>query len=287
MAPIIFALLLSLLLGLSGCSAVRIGYNNAPNLLYWWIDGYVDFDEGQSIQARATLETLHAWHARQELPAYIRLLQDLQAIAPADVTPQQVCTQMEIARDRLRALLANAEPGIAALVPTVKPSQIEHIRRQLDKRNVAWREKWLDATAQQRREHRISQTVERYESFYGTLEERQLAVIRDNVARSRFDPNLRYQETLRRQQEALQELRQLLSSPNPKTGAAAAVREVIDRSLHSPDPVLRARFEADFQDSCRAMAELHNSTTVAQRRRAISSLKNYEDDLRALLPAPR
>ncbi len=278
-------LLLPLLLG--ACSAVRIGYNNAPSLLYWWIDGYVDFDEGQSIQARATLDTLHAWHARQELPAYIKLLQDLQAIAPADATPTQVCTQMEVARDRLRALLANAEPGIAALVPTVKPPQIEHIRQQLDKRNAAWREKWLDATAQQRREHRISQTVERYESFYGTLEERQLAVIRDNLARSRFDPNLRYQETLRRQQEALQALRQLLASPKPEAGAAAAVREIIDRSLRSPDPVLRARFEADFQDSCRAMAELHNSTSAAQRQKAIATLKGYEDDFRALLPAPR
>ena len=282
---IICALLVPMVLG--ACSAVRIGYGNAPSLLYWWLDGYVDFDESQSVKARAALDTLHAWHARHELPAYIKLLQDLQAVAGADVTPQQACVQWDAARERLRALLTHAEPGIAALVPTVKPPQIEHIQRQLEKRNAAWREKWLDATPQQRREHRFSQTVERYESFYGTLEERQLAVIRDNVAKSRFDPNLRYQETQRRQQEALLSLRQLLASANPEAGAAAAVREVIERALRSPDPTTRARFEADLQDSCRAMAELHNSTTATQRRRAITVLKGYEDDLRALLPTPR
>ena len=221
MAPIIFALLWSLLLGLSlgGCSAVRIGYGNAPSLLYWWIDGYVDFDEAQSIKARDTLAALHAWHRRQELPAYIALLQSVQTMAPANVTPEQVCVHLEVARDRLRALLANAEPGMAALVPTVKPAQIEHIRRQFEKRNEGWREKWLDGTAQQRRERRINQAVERYESFYGTLEERQLAVIRANVERSRFDPKLRYQETQRRQQETLQTLRQLLASPKTEAGA--------------------------------------------------------------------
>lgn len=289
MAPIIFALLWSLLLGLSlgGCSAVRIGYGNAPSLLYWWIDGYVDFDEAQSVKARDTLAALHAWHRRQELPAYIALLQSVQTMAPVNVTPEQACVHLEVARDRLRALLANAEPGMAALVPTVKPAQIEHIRRQFEKRNEGWREKWLDGSAQQRRERRINQAVERYESFYGTLEERQLAVIRANVERSRFDPSLRYQETLRRQQETLQALRQLLAAPKAEADAPAAVHEAIERALRSPDPVMRARFEADWQDNCRAIADLHNSTTPAQRRKATQTLKNYEDDLRALLVTAR
>ena len=53
------------------------------------------------------------------------------------------------------------------------------------------------------------------------------------------------------------------------------------------DPAVRARFEAVTQDNCRAIADLHNSTSAAQRRLAITALKNYEDDFRALLPAPR
>ena len=29
---------------LAGCSAVRLAYNQAPDLMYWWLNGYVDFD---------------------------------------------------------------------------------------------------------------------------------------------------------------------------------------------------------------------------------------------------
>jgi len=284
---IIFALLLTLLLGLGGCSAVRIGYNNAPNLLYWWIDGYVDFDQNQSLKARATLDALHDWHRRQELPAYIALLQALQAIAPADVTPQQVCVHMASAQERLRALLARGEPGIAALVPSIKPEQIEHLSRQFSKRNESWRDKWLSGTEAERRERRVKQAADRYEDFYGKLDERQLAVIRASVVSSRFDPQLRHEETLRRQQEALQALRQLLAANGSETNAAAAVHTVLQHALSPPDPAVRARLEAVTQDNCRAIADLHNSTSAAQRRLAIAALKNYEDDFRALLPAQR
>ena len=289
MATIIFGLLPCLLLAVSlvGCSAVRIGYQNAPNLLYWWIDSYVDFDDTQSIQARDALASLHAWHARQELPAYIGLLRNLQAMAIADLTPQQVCAPMQAIRDHLHTLLTQAEPGIAALLPSVKPTQIDHLSRQFDKRNQKWRAQWLEGTPPERRERRLKQAVERYESFYGSLEEAQLAVLRANIERSRFDPNLRYQETLQRQREALQALRQLLASNKAEAGASSAVHSVVEHLFSSPDPALRARFEADFQDSCRAMAELHNSTTPAQRRKAIATLKNYEDDLRAVLPVGR
>ena len=46
----IIGLLCLALAGLSGCSALRLGYNTAPELAYWWIDGYADFDDAQAPQ---------------------------------------------------------------------------------------------------------------------------------------------------------------------------------------------------------------------------------------------
>ncbi|MDX9969892.1 MAG: hypothetical protein RBS47_12790, partial [Hydrogenophaga sp.] len=40
------------LLALGACSTVRIGYGQAHNLLYWWIDSYADLHDGQSSQVR-------------------------------------------------------------------------------------------------------------------------------------------------------------------------------------------------------------------------------------------
>ena len=47
------------LLGLGGCSAVKLSYQNAPELTYWWLDSYLDLNDTQSRQLRAELKTLH------------------------------------------------------------------------------------------------------------------------------------------------------------------------------------------------------------------------------------
>ena len=57
-APIIGVLVASLVLG--GCSAVRLGYNNGPTVIYWWLDSYFDFDSEQSLRMRNDLQAVQA-----------------------------------------------------------------------------------------------------------------------------------------------------------------------------------------------------------------------------------
>src|SRR5580765_4822032 len=40
---------------LGACSALRIGYGAAPDLVYWWLDGYVDFDDTQTPRVREAI----------------------------------------------------------------------------------------------------------------------------------------------------------------------------------------------------------------------------------------
>ena len=49
---------LGLALALAGCSAIKLAYNNLPEVSYWWLDRYVDFTEGQSQQVREELSRL-------------------------------------------------------------------------------------------------------------------------------------------------------------------------------------------------------------------------------------
>ena len=35
---------------LQGCNAVKIAYNQAPTLAYFYLDGYIDFTDAQSTQ---------------------------------------------------------------------------------------------------------------------------------------------------------------------------------------------------------------------------------------------
>jgi len=75
------AVLLGALLALGGCSALRLSYNSAPELLHWWLDGFADFDKAQSQRVRTDLAELARWHRREELPLVAELLQSAQALA--------------------------------------------------------------------------------------------------------------------------------------------------------------------------------------------------------------
>lgn len=278
-------LLLGLLL--SGCSAVRISYNNAPELAYWWLDSYLDFDEAQSLRLRADLTALQAWHRARELPAYLGSLEKVRRLAPTQITPAQVCDLLAELRSHGQTLLDQTEPAVAALAPTLKAEQLDHLARQFAKRNQKWRDEWLAGTPAERSARRLRQLTERTEMLYGRLEEPQRAILRASVASSAFDATVNYREALRRQQDMLQTLRQLQSGNLSELRARSQVRALLVRSMNSPEAGHRSYLEKTSQESCQAFAALHNSITPAQRLQMMETLRDYETDVRSLMAPAR
>ena len=276
---IISALLLVLL---AGCSAVQTGYNNAPTLLYWWLDGYIDFEDAQARPVRESLDALHAWHRRQELPAYAEWLGRLQQLAGATVTPEQVCSHLAQVRVHLQHLGEQSADGLARLAPSVQPEQLRHLARQFEKHNQKWREEWLDGSPAELLERRLERTVERYEDFYGSLSEAQKTLLRQRLTASSFDARLAWAERLRRQQDMLQVLQEHRNGERP-AHVKAEMLALVQRSLTPPEPAARAQFERMLQEGCQSIAALHNSASEAQRRRLGEKLRGYEADLQALI----
>ncbi len=271
---------------LQACSAVKLAYNNAPEFAYWWIDGYADLDEAQALKVRAELARLQQWHRASELPRIAELLARLRQIAPADTSAEQACSVLDEARRRVDAVIAFAEPTTVEVAMGLSAAQLAHIEGKLAKANTEWREAWMDGTPAERQARRIKAAVERSEQFYGTLEERQLAVLRGAIQQSEFDPQLAYAERLRRQRDMLQTLRQVsppAGAPRPTAAQAGTLlRAMTERSFASPDPALRAYGERVIQAACRTVALVHNSTTPEQRERAARRLGAYERDAREL-----
>jgi len=278
--PRIIGALLLVLVG--GCSGVRLGYDNAPTLAYWWLDSYVDFTDSQSVQVRDGLVTLQAWHRRNELPAYAELLRQVQRLASGPVTPQQVCAISNQIRTRVQSLSEQLAEGMSRVVPTLTPAQLRHLAQQFDKHNQSWREEWLDIPPAELAAKRLEKAVERAENFYGRLEEVQLAVLRQRIAVSTFDAPLSWRERLRRQQDMLQLFAEH-GRNDRRAHVKAEVLALLRRSWDaSPDPVYRRQFERLLGESCETLAAVHNSTSPRQRAHAIGRLQGYEEDLRAL-----
>jgi cell division protein FtsN len=276
----------SVLALLGGCSAIKLAYNNLPDLGYWWVDGYADLNEVQSLQLRADLASLHTWHRKNELPRIAELLQQMQKSALADATPEQVCSLYGDIRNRIDAVVTQAEPGALALAMRLTPAQLQHLQARFDKGNKEWRRTRVTAERSERLDKRLASEVDRAEDFYGTLGERQRKVLQDAIAVSSMDPQRMYTERLRRQQDMVATLRAIapgLGAPAMEPAQAmAALRGYWERTVRSPDPLYRSQAEAAVQENCATYARLHNSTTPEQRARAAARLAAYARDAREL-----
>ncbi|MBX3658313.1 MAG: hypothetical protein KF740_07770 [Ramlibacter sp.] len=277
--------LLALAAALSACSAIKLGYNNASELAYWWLDGYLDFTDEQSPRVREDLARLHQWHRANELPRYAALLREVEQLMPGDVSAQQVCAIAGEVVQRLTALSQRAEPAVVTTALGLSPEQLQHLARRYERNNTDYRKDWLSLDPQAQQEKRFKVLLERSEMVYGSLGDPQQDVLRQQVAQSAFDARQFDAERQRRQRDALQTLRSLQQPPMPLGDAVLAMRGYLQRSRESPDPVWRQQQERLLQEGCRTFAALHNSTTAAQRDSAVHRLRAYQRDLGELAAA--
>ena len=271
---------------LSGCGAVRIGYNNAPSLSYWFLDGYFDFDSSQTLRVKADLKTVHDWHRKEELPRLAIVTTALKGLALQDVTSEPICQASTEIQQRVVTTLEQMAPTLAAIAPTLTDAQLQNIAAKAEKNHTEWREDYLDGTVAERNERRVKRSVERTESFYGRLRPEQVELIHKQIRASAYDPEAIYREKLRRTEDMLQVLRQLRAAPGTTAQSQAAVLALLQRSIVSPDPAYRQNLARLTQQGCSALAELHNTMTPSQRRKLQETLQEYETDIRALM-APR
>lgn len=278
----IIAALAGLTLLLSGCSAVRLGYDQAPTLAYWWLDAYADFNDLQNPRVRNALADWFAWHRRTQLPDYAQLLVRAQADARTNLTPEHACAWWSDVQPRIDTALDRLLPSAAELALTLTPQQIDHIEKRYARGNDDYRGEYLQADPKDRLARSTARAIERAEMLYGRLDDAQRQLIAQFTRESPFDPELWLAERQQRQQDLLRILRRLTADRASAVQAQAALRGYLERVNHSPRDGYRRYAERLIAYNCGFVASVHNSTTPAQRQAAVQKLKGWEGDFRAL-----
>jgi hypothetical protein len=279
-------LALAALVGLSGCSTIKVVYNNSDDLLYWWLDGYADLQEGQKQFTRDALSDLLRWHRQQQLPEYVALLKRMQVMAPNDITPAQVCAVTEDMKSSFIRLLRHIEPASTQLAGQLSADQLRSVRKRFDKTNKDWRADWLDPNTQDRLSYRTKLATNRLEDFYGRLDKPQKEALNRWLSTSIFDPVQSYTERERRQADTMETLQRMAPqglASNKTDQAQALLRSLVDRSFNSPNERYRTYNRELWNENCEGFAKLHNSTTPAQRQRMVEALRGYEADFKTLM----
>ena len=275
-------LLLLLLALLQACSAVQIGYRQAPNLGYWWLDSQFNLSSEQADPVREALQQLQRWHREQELVRYADLLAQVQTLSAREVDAGQVCKVWTQVNDGLQRLAGQSVRQLAPLALQLQPKQLRHLARHWDKANADWNREWLEGSASQRLARRLDKAAARYSDFYGSLSEKQIGLLRAQLQASAWNPVWGQQDRQRRQQLLMGALQSLQAPGTTVAQAEAALLAVWQQWLVAPAEADRRVQQALVQQTCQNLAELHNSTSAEQRQRAARRLRAYEQDLREL-----
>lgn len=267
----------------AGCSVVRFGYNQADYVAYWWLDGFVDFNDTQKPRTREALAQWFAWHRRAHLPEYASLLAYVQNLTMEDITAQRTCGLWTNVRGYMDEAFERATPATVEIASTLTPQQIQNIERRYAKSNKEFHNENLRGDASQRLKKSIKRTVERAEFFYGELDNAQQELVTRLVTLSPYDVNIWNTERQRRQQDFMQVLRQLRGNNLSQEKAQAVLRAYVERIHRSPNDDYRQYTERLTQYNCAFVANLHSTATEAQRKHVAKKFKGWESDIRVLL----
>jgi len=272
---------------LTGCSAVRLGYNNLPDIASWWLDSYIDFSDTQGPQAKAALQKLQTWHRKEELPAIAELLVQAQTLAPQNITPEQACKIWEGAQVRIESFIQESSRLAAPVVSQLSAKQLKHLEKEWASRNEDWKKQWVQGTPDSRIKKRVDLAAERFNSFYGDLNLEQRQVLKQQFLQSTWTPEASYQLRLKRQQEqliALQAMSSEITKPAmPLPQVEKALQSLILQSVRPKDAGELSKQLQLEQQACQNLAQLHNTMSPAQRLKAQRKLKDYETDVRELM----
>jgi len=176
-------------------------------------------------------------------------------------------------------------PVIARLALKLTPAQLQRLEQQYDKDNKDYRKEWkLDASADKQLQVEVDKGIENAERWYDRLDKKQKALVKQLAKDSQYDQQKSWGERIRRQQDTVSTLERIAKSQQGLAWSQQEVTALLNRSLlNSPDETYRAYVDMRKDINCEAAAQLHTTTTAAQREFMVKTLKAYEADIRALV----
>ncbi|MCG6967583.1 MAG: DUF6279 family lipoprotein [Chromatiaceae bacterium] len=166
---------------LAGCSRTELLYDNADWLAERWASDLMDASDAQQDSWREMFRLAMDEHRRELLPAVINLLRAMEASSAKGLSADELTCWIEAADRAYRAHAEWAVPRAAAVLLDISPQQADHLAAELEKRNQAYREDYLDEDPARRERDRIERYIERTERWTGELSTGQLRLVEKAV----------------------------------------------------------------------------------------------------------
>ncbi|WP_235953519.1 DUF6279 family lipoprotein [Noviherbaspirillum galbum] len=270
---------------LMSCSALRVGYANGESVVYWWLDGYVDFQHDQKPWVKERIRTLFDWHRKTQLRDYAQVFahvqQRLQKGTP--VTAAEVLEQYGIIRQKSLLVIDKALPDLTDLALALEPEQLGKLEKKFASNNDSYRKDYLRGDLEQRQQFRFKKVMKQAEYWFGNFSDEQEKEIRALSDGRPLDNEIWMNERMTRQKEMLAILRRIQQEKPSKEAAmgmlrnhAATLFEFVTYKEH------KEFFDGSRDGMAKLVAGMINMTTPAQRQHAAERLQKLIDDCNSL-----
>ncbi len=268
---------------INSCSLVQSVYNNAPEVMSWWLDEYFDFTKAQKALLSPALHQVHEWHRNEQLPEYIAILQGLKYSASRDsITASEACEHIEKMKTSFSTLQLAFIPTILELAPLISDKQLAYLKQKLAKRADKWKSEWWQATPAAQLEARLEKTEEYVEKVYGSVNAAQLALIKQKLQETPTQPAIVYAEILRRNEDIVQIIIALRENALNEEQKTALIKAGFTRLQESPNKAYQQHANQINQRTCDIIADVHNLSDAKQKKHASDWFWQFEQQLKGL-----
>lgn len=259
----------------SGCSNTFV-YNRLNWLIPWYLDDYVDLSGQQSRALRQDLKGFLSWHRQNELPFYLRILDEIEHELKDDIDGSDVNRWIGALIEAYERVEKGAMDWIIQLGESLSEEQISEFYQRLLDKQFAFERRYVSRTdSEYLAEHRDN-LAEVLEHFLGPLQTAQMQRLDSAVTLLlRFD--LLWLED---RGIWLNQLGEILKR---EPGWRVMLTQALAARKKNRSPVYQQTFQHNRTVVSEALADILNRRTPVQDEHLQEILKDYRRDLQKLI----
>jgi hypothetical protein len=262
---------------LSGCSAMRVGYDNADTFLRWRLTSYLDVHGEDSDQLDEAIEAFLQWHRLRALPEYQRIADEAATRLARGLSREDLVWGYDSLIAQSRQALRVAAIEIAPLLDRLDEEQIRHIEGRFAEDNRKFAREYLRGSDAERRARRLERNIERMEDWVGRLSDEQVERVRQYSGRAPLFDEHRDRDRKRLQAEFLAVVR--------AREAQKRLPELAANWDRGRDAEYRTANAALLQEYYAMVLDIDRALSAEQRAKAVARLRSFAEDFSALAAA--
>jgi hypothetical protein len=265
--------LLLAMLGPSGCSLRKVGYDLAGRYAASRMVDTFALEGNDKATAERVIRELHKWHRREELPRYVQLIDGLSERLRDGLSEDDLRWLQGQGDEAIARVAARATPPAAEVLLRLREDQLQHAEQKMAKGERERFEK-LDQSDDKYYAYRLENTKKTLKTWLGSYTSEQLAIFAAFHRQDRPEELRRREATRHNRAHLLTAIRSKLPAPE----LAALLYRWITTRQTTPSPDYQQTEQRQDAAYGQLLQQVDRTLSSQQRQHLLQELAAWRSD---------